>query len=108
PSQQFVNASASLNESIKSVQVKKVIPVLASTLKVESAVIEKGLLESKHQLSDVALAKFVADKTNKSIDSFMSVSSESEWVDVLAQNNISSDDAQEYLDNLQTEVAFSM
>jgi hypothetical protein len=108
PSQQLMDASQNLNEAIKNVELKQVIPDLASALKVESSIVEKGMVENKHKLSDLALAKFVADKTSKSVDSFMNVSSETEWVDVLAQNKISDSDVQEYLDGLQTEVAFLM
>jgi hypothetical protein len=108
PSQQLMNASESLNDAIKNVELKKVIPDLATALKVDTATVRTAMVEKQHKLSDIAMAKFMADKTGKAVDSFINVTTEAQWVDVLNQNNVTDADAQEYLDGLQTEVAFLM
>ncbi len=100
------DAAQSLDDTIKKANVQEAASELAKVLKVENATLTKAVGEAKFSLSDVALAKFISEKKGKSIDTFLSA--QQNWTDVLKTNGIPETEAEEYLDTLQSEVAFAM
>lgn len=100
--------SESLDDSIHSVKLEIILPSLAKTMSLEKAVLEKAMVENKLKLSDVAIAKLLAEKSNSKIDNFLTPTVAGDWPGQLKKNNLTEQDAEDYLDNLQTEVALMM
>ncbi len=99
-------AAQSLDDTIKKVDITEVSTELAKVLKVENATLTKAVGESKCSLSDVALANFIAEKKNKPIETFLKA--EQNWMDVLKASEIPENEAEEYLDSVQSEIAFAL
>ena len=104
--------SSTLNSTIQKAEVKndlrKILPDLARTLDVKSEVLEKAMLNEKLKLSDVAMAKFISDKTAESIDTYLTSANALDWDSALKKAGVKESEAEEYLDNMQTEVALVM
>ena len=110
----ILNASAglqdtanALNETIRTADVQAILPGLAEKLGVEVNVAKVALIDKTNKLSDFALAKFVADKTGETLDSVMEKKIV-DWSTFFGTNSGTEKEADEYLDALQTEVAFMM
>lgn len=101
------DAKESMNDAIKEVSLAVVLPKLAETLAVEEAVLQLALVEHKLKLSDVAMAKMVSEKNGKSVRDILKGGAPN-WPVLLKENGLNEGDATEYLDALQSEVAFAV
>ncbi|MDB6026846.1 MAG: hypothetical protein JWM68_3069 [Verrucomicrobiales bacterium] len=104
PAERLSETAQSLDDSLQSVELNKILPGLAKLLKTETAVVEKAIFYQSLKLSDVALGKFIADKSKESLSELLKPATD--WAKVLGEKKLNLDDAQEYLDNLSSEIAF--
>ena len=100
--------SDTLNSSIVNSPLHEILPDLAKVLNVDPALLRKAMVDSALRLSDVACAKFMSEKTGQPITDFFKIATPLEWVETLTRYNLKEKDAADYLDVLQTEVAFMM
>jgi hypothetical protein len=102
------DVSESLNNTIKVANLPKILPKLSETLALDRSVVEKALVETKLKLSDIVIAKFISEKINAPIKDLLTTSVAANWLEQLKKNQLSEQDAEEYLDTLQTDVAVMM
>jgi hypothetical protein len=104
----FKSAADSVDDTIKEVTLQKVLPTLASIFDVEAPVLEKAMLETKWKLSDVSMAKFVSEKNGQKVAELLKGAAVEDWPSILKKNSLSERDAEEFLDNMQSEIALAM
>ncbi len=106
--EKVATASENINDTVGKANLKAITGKLAEVLKVESTVVEKAIVDLNLKVSDIVLAKMVAEKTHKPAGSFLKVAKELDWKTVLEANSISANDAEEFLDGANAELAFMM
>jgi hypothetical protein len=104
PAERLIETALTLDESVQTAELTKILPEVAKLLKTETAVVEKAIYYQNLKLSDVALGKFVSDKSHQSLPELLKPATD--WNKILGDKKLDVDDAREYLDNLSSEVAF--
>ena len=104
PAERLTETAQSLDDSVQSVELNKILPAVAKLLKTETAVLEKALFYQNLKLSEVALGKFISEKATQSLPELLKPATD--WVKVLEEKKLSLEDATEYLDNFSSEVSF--
>ena len=99
--------ASALDETINDVETKIIVNGLAEKVGVEAKIAKDALLDKKLKLSQLALAKFVSEKSASELSTVLE-HLPSDWQDYLKSSNVSEREAEEYLDALQTEVALLM
>src|ERR1043166_1010943 len=107
-SQKIRSSVASLDDTYRRADLKKVVPKLAELVKVERAIVEKAMVDKQQKFSSIVFAKLIADKSGKDIATILFETTDPDWVALLKAAGLKDDDVVEHLDGLQSELAFAM
>jgi hypothetical protein len=108
PADVLRETSVALDETVRNVELKRVVPELARILKMDPAAVDKAMVEKKYKLSGVVLAKFISEKSNQPVEELLKEAMEPDWIPILRKHNLNEIDAEAYIDNLHSEIAFAM
>jgi hypothetical protein len=87
--------------------LKKVTPLLAGVVKLDKDYVEKFLAEKGHRFSHLALARLLADKTSKTVQSILTTLP-TDWAQTLKDADVAEEAVFAHLDKVQEEIAFIM
>lgn len=107
-SERFRETAKTIDQLIVKADFGSILPHLAAVLKMETPDLKKAMVDDRRKLSSLALAKLLEEKTNKPALSFFPDGAEPDWAALLKEGNVSDKEADEYLDNIYSEVAFLM
>lgn len=99
-----VTASQELDDNLKRMELKTVLPKLAELLQLKTEQVENALVERKISFSRLALIKLVADKNSGDLGKLLE-SSDPDTLKVLQSAQVSLEDALERLDSLYCDIA---
>src|SRR5215218_1184304 len=87
PSERLSETAQSLDDSVQTVELNKILPDIAKLLKTETAVVEKAIFYQSLKLSDVALGKFISEKAKEPLADLLKPATD--WNKVLAEKKLS-------------------
>ena len=105
--EQVKSAAVQLNDTVAKADTQALIPVASRILKVDKAIAEKVLMQQSLSVGDLAFAALISEKTGKTIQVVLSENSGRNWAEALGKSKVSSEEAVQYLDNMNTEFAFA-
>ena len=100
----ILTAAQELDDNVKRMDLKTVLPKLAELLQLKTEQVENALVERKISYSRLALIKLVADKSAGDLAKLLE-SSDPDTLKVLQSAQVSLDDTLERLDSLYCDVA---
>ena len=100
-------SATALDETYLRADLKKLAPRMAALLKVDRAVVEQAIVEKRKKFSTLALATLLAEKTGGDAAKLISTRDDN-WTAELKKAGLADEKVVEYLDSLQSELAFVM
>lgn len=100
------DSATALDETYLRADLKKLAPRMAALLKVDRAVVEQAIVEKRKKFSTLALATLLAEKTGADAAKLISTARDDNWTAELKKAGLADEKIVEYLDSLQSELAF--
>lgn len=105
--EEIKQATVQLNDTVAKADTKALAPVAARILKVDKATAEKVLMPEIYTVADLACAALLSEKSGKTVQEVLTENSDRNWAQALEKAKVSSSEAVQYLDNMNTEFAFA-
>ena len=105
-SNRVTEAARELDDIVKKMDIKSIAPNAARLFKLETALIEKVMIERKATLSALVCAKLISEKTGVSIDKVIEANPDRDWSKALKNAEIADSAILEEIDTVHAEFAF--